>query len=108
MNYITRIIAGIALAITLSTSAIANDCEAFGKVATSTMQARQNGVPIQKIVETAKKHFQQEELLKIVLFIIKEAYSKPRFMSEDNQEMAITEFGNEVYLGCLNATGTEI
>ena len=66
MDIITKIIAGIAIVLTLSTSAIADDCEAFGKVATSTMQARQNGVPIQKVVESAKKHFQQEELMKIV------------------------------------------
>jgi len=58
MNIISKIIAGIALVFALSTSAIADDCEAFGKVATSTMQARQNGVPIQKVVESAKKHFQ--------------------------------------------------
>lgn len=115
MQYITKILVGIILAVSMLSSAYAestnNFCKQQSTLAMQIMHSRQIGVPITKLLEVFAKDFNNDDvkdLAKLGSILVEWAYSKPRFMSKENQEMAITEFGNEVYLGCLKATGTEI
>lgn len=106
---IKKYIVAIALAIAVSTSSAVQaeslDCGIVGNLAMSIMKNRQAGVPIQDIISAIKQASTSEDTLRIPMFIIQSAYSKPKFMTQRHQEEAVVEFGNEMFLACAKATG---
>lgn len=90
----------LALGVMFEVKAFANDnCrEAYG-LAEGIMEYRQEGV--MTVVDMMEIAGEQEELGGVMQDLIKEAYSRPSYRTEDHQRRAVNEFANDVYLECL-------
>lgn len=73
-------------------------CETFGRLAEAIMQARQEGVPLQRLMQG--NEYGPSELEKSLLM---EAYSLPRFHSDEGKKRAVVEYQNSIYLECLRS-----
>jgi len=69
-------------------------CESWGEVAAITMQARQVGVLLSKALKGA-------EIGSPIYEVTLLAYDKPRFSTERRQKLAISDFRNEMEMGCF-------
>ncbi len=79
-------------------------CARFEKLATSTMSARQSGVPLGETIAVAKKFEEiDEKLSQFLVELTIKAYKIHKFASPDNQQNAITEFANQTMLQCLQS-----
>ena len=89
-----------AIALLLTTQAEAQSQETFcGYVeenAALTMELRQQGVRMSKVMSVAGGSLEEK--------IIKDAYGMPRHNTEFLMEVAVEEFANKWYRGCLEAT----
>lgn len=90
------LILAAALTFTSATTFAESFCETIGKLAYATMDARQAGVPLMKLLELPTA----TELGKSMAM---EAYESPRFHSESMQERAKTEFQTKWELLCVKA-----
>lgn len=92
----------------LAGNALADDtetgCHELGEMSKSVMLARQAGVPISKVLDTAKRNSPDPVVLQLLKAIIIEAYEKPRFDTEAIKERVISEFGNSVEVACLKSS----
>ena len=70
-------------------------CLTLGVISTTVMEARQRGVSIGDLMVVAK----ESELLQAIILA---AYQVPRFNTEEYQQQAVADFGNEVMLACYN------
>lgn len=89
----------ILLALTGTAKAETNDvCPLFYQVASVIMEARQEGVPMPKMMDIFKENAPAIELIKI-------AYSKSRYHTKSVQRDVINNFANEVAVACYNKFG---
>lgn len=94
--------AAIVFAVTVS-SAQANDmCDGQSKLANTIMEARQNGMPMRQMMNIVGND--GDASTKLSRALVKAAYGVPRYHSEGMKTRIATEFSNEVYLMCLEAT----
>ena len=70
------------------------------------MQARQNGVPLNSILDALSKASKpgEEAMVKLIRTFVIIAYAKPRFGLPENRQFAVTEFSNTVQIACLKNT----
>lgn len=87
-----QLILAAAAAMTVTT-ANAQDCKMIGDLAEKTMEARQVGVPMSKMMEIAK----DDRLLKSIIL---DAYKKPRFSTEEFQRSATVDFRADWEVAC--------
>jgi hypothetical protein len=83
------------------TDFIENICGDMAGFAEVVMQDRQNGVPITDIIQSVNQDMAdgvRKNLFKSTVF---EAYSEPRWSTEENKRKAVTEFSNQRYLTCI-------
>ena len=70
-------------------------CSAWGALAESVMQGRQNGVPMQAMIEVL---IDPEDV--VINRMMIEAYETSRFSTHDYQQRAISTFRDAWYLDC--------
>lgn len=72
----------------------------------TTMQARQHGVSLKVAIASAPvaKTEQEKRIQKVLLAVVKDAYSVPLFKQEENKQIAATEFAANVYVSCIEIT----
>jgi len=68
-------------------------CITLGVLSTTVMDARQRGVSLGDIMTAA----QGNDILQAITLA---AYQVPRFTTEEYQQQAIADFGNEIMLAC--------
>lgn len=88
----------IALALLAGTSQADDDksdtfCTAINSLAKSIMTARQQGVSLAQAIEVAEGS--------AIKAIVLDAYERPRYRTEDNQQRQVVEFQDEWYMACL-------
>lgn len=81
-------------------------CAAAGKAGASIMQARQNGVPLNLLLDALPKASKpsEEAVVKLIRVFVIVAYARPRFELPENRQLAVTEFSNTVQIACLKNT----
>jgi len=77
-------------------------CTVFGELAASVMTARQNGVPLSRVLGVMEQEGDTNDLLRE---IIMGAYEKMRFATPSNQQRAVDDYRNEVETTCFRAMG---
>lgn len=75
-------------------------CKEVDGAAKSVMTARQRGVAMADVYEVTNK--MDGYLQGLFRMAIKEAYSKPRFSSEEYQEKAVADFRSDMFQACLS------
>lgn len=75
-------------------------CKQIDGAAETVMKARQQGVPIAEIYKSTEKA--DSYVQGLFRMTAKEAYSKPRFSSEEYQQKAVDDFRNEMFMACLS------
>ena len=114
------ILATILLTITFSIPAEAaglteENCRGLHDLSEVIMTARQNGVPITKILEIIDRKVEFEDVTQEYVKIIQklhtgialEAYDSPLFHTQKNKDIAIREFANAQLLGCYSAISSD-
>ena len=71
-------------------------CTEYSELASSVMKARQANTSIVTVYKLADGN-------KIVIAMIKQAYSYPLYSTSDSKNTAVTSFSNDVFLVCYNA-----
>ena len=74
-------------------------CDSLATAAGTTMDARQAGVPADKLFELADSFDGEVQVL--LRGIIIKAFDTPRFKTEEYRREAITEFKNKTLVDCL-------
>lgn len=77
-------------------------CTSVSTTAAEIMKARQNGVPMSKLIEIFKK-----DDAAIFRRLTISAYESPRYSTESIQEKSIQDFENKAFLDCYKATSTK-
>ena len=92
----------------LCAPAYAEDLDACGIIrgfAETSMEARQNGAPVDQMVLNSRAIAQNfPTLSKLVEAHLLEAYEMPRYSSEEYRRRAVTDFANAKYVECRRAT----
>lgn len=84
------------LTVLLAGAALAEDkCAIVEKIARQTMEARQAGVPLAKMIEIAEGN-------QLLIEIAKEAYRRGAYQTAEYRHRMINEFANDAYLVCLD------
>jgi len=91
MKYNTLALSAL-LALTAPAQAAEIDCELLTKAARVTMQARQAGVPMEKMMDAAKTDIHRTMIL--------ESYDQPKYRTEPMQKEATNEFAAEFMGEC--------
>lgn len=73
-------------------------CKQASETGAVIMQARQMGLPLAKQIEDAKHNH-------LLLTLVLEAYSLPRFNNKKIQADMINDFRDEAYLICIDQNG---
>ena len=76
-------------------------CNMLSSYATTVMEGRQAGVPIASMVQTIDNTPMKKLEKSIFKSIVIDAYSRPRFSTNEYIAREITEFTNSIYLQCL-------
>ena len=105
MNIKKALSAGI-IAAMISSSAMAEDtnskkisfCTDLSKTAGKIMSMRQRGFPMSKLIEVSQKHGN------LYVHIVKTAYATPRRYADENIQIEIEDFENEIFSECLKYT----
>lgn len=87
------LIAAILMLATFSASAN-EGCATVASLGKTIMTGRQMGISIVKAVEISKRS-------EAAMTMVKMAYAKPRFESEEYKQKAAEDFETEVYLICI-------
>lgn len=77
-------------------------CSKAAKVAESLMQARQKGVSLQNAMDAMISSY-PKTAHKYVRILVMDAYSSPRYHSEEMQQRAIDDFRDKSHLSCLKS-----
>lgn len=77
-------------------------CELFSKYAKTTMHNRQNGGEAQTSIRNILSNTKNKAMQDYFIAIVKDAYAEPLWVTESNKIKAETEFGNKVFMDCLN------
>ena len=95
-----------AVLVTVATTASAGNarslCESINGFARAAMAARQNGVEMVELLRAVDTHTPDEPDHKMLISIVRIAYSKQRYSTESMQQRAITDFTNETMSACLD------
>ncbi|MGE8598241.1 hypothetical protein ACPF64_13815 [Acinetobacter sp. KB005] len=84
-------------------------CGGIGEYAKSVMTSRQLGENIANNIAVLNKQKNMEEPIKSYhREIIYEAYREPKWSTKENQDNAITEFSNKMYMTCADAFQKEL
>ena len=75
-------------------------CNTMYTIAKSIMEVRQAGMSMPKLMAIMKANN-----MDFVKPAIMAAYDQPRMFTESGQQQMIEEFGNGMYLGCLEGLG---
>ena len=101
-----KIIAGVVLGM-ISISALAEEkrdpCLWVSNLAERIMKSRQNEVPMAKIMGVVSGGDGSKEMKLIMKSMVIDAYETPAFSTETNKAKAISQFQNDMYLGCVKA-----
>lgn len=73
-------------------------CSSVAKAARQAMKARQEGVPIDQMMEQAEKF--DGDTRELAKQMVLTAYERDRRFSPSMQEREVVEFGNEMYMHC--------
>lgn len=93
MKIIKYLLVIIALNFSNSTFANSINCELIMKVAGQTMQVRQMGVPMKRLIDASSGN-------PILIYIIEEAYRYSKLDSEEYAEQYVMEFADRMYREC--------
>lgn len=80
-------------------------CEIFSKYAKTTMHNRQNGGEAQTSIRNILSNTDNKAMRDYFIAIVKDAYAEPLWATESNKIKAETEFGNKIFMDCLNVMG---
>lgn len=99
LKTISTIIMFLAITVTTATSGeITHEvCKELSFLSGTIMESRQEGVPMYDLMEIANQNPQ----LPIVKELVILAFEQPRYSVKSNQQDAVSEFQNEVYLECI-------
>lgn len=85
----------------LDEAAVDRICRSASELAESTMQVRQLGAPITDVLQL---HENADPAIKpLIQALVRDAYSRPRFLTEEHQQRAATEFASEAYVTCFTS-----
>ena len=76
-------------------------CLKVSSMATSVMKARQQGAPMDKLIELARDPEWDAETQQGMIDVVVDAYDSPKFSTAKHQQQAITEFGADYLVSCL-------
>ena len=91
------IAAAVAMSLTVQAEEKQDICGMVNELAGSIMSARQRGVDMAQAMSLASESGAAD----IIKPIIIAAYEKPRYSVAENQQLAVTDFKNSVYLVCV-------
>ncbi|MDV2440211.1 hypothetical protein QR665_12130 [Acinetobacter gerneri] len=77
------------------------NCKKITSMAQVVMKARQNGSPILNMLAAAEKSSKDEQSVKITKMMVEDAFSQPKYYSEEAKKDAVNEFSAKYYLGCM-------
>ena len=77
-------------------------CTLLSETASKAMSLRQNGTPMQQLLEIPDKTKAPKAVKDMMIKIYVAAYSEPLWATEEHKESAVTEFGNTILLQCLH------
>ena len=101
-----KIIAGMILTgLLISGNAFAQNtksCKFLANMAEKVMSARQDNVPMLKLVENFQNSELPEHIIEGIVYLISMAYSTPRYSTERNKRNAAIDFQNRIFNGCIN------
>jgi len=106
MKMKNKFVIGIIAMFSMSSYVMANSerekfCSELSRSSNLVMEARQLNVPLLDALNIIPKHA-PDSLKKLLTTINIEAYKSPLFSTDENKEIAITEFGNKIYLECIS------
>lgn len=76
-----------------------DECDILDQIAESTMEARQQGVPMIDLYKKASVH--PDYVADPIKMVIDAAYKVPSAPTKNGKAQAVTDFRNEFYRGCL-------
>ena len=94
-----KLLIGLVLSVAVSAPAFAEDisnCEKIERVSVLTMESRQLGVPLSKVLKTTENKFIETMMM--------DAYSQPAMRTPENALRQRNEFGIKWMLVCLKST----
>jgi hypothetical protein len=100
------LVAAVSAVSAVSATAIASEgddlCMALAGAAGTTMEARQEGIPVTRLLALVKPYEDEDEGVGVLLRgIILQAYDSPRFSTAKYRNEAIAEFQNQTLVNCL-------
>jgi|HigsolmetaAR205D_1030408.scaffolds.fasta_scaffold06603_2 hypothetical protein len=75
-------------------------CAKVADVARVIMEARQNGMPMEKAIEAAEQGGDGRDL---AIVMVEAAYDRPRWHSNSSQRREVEDFGEFFYKVCYNS-----
>lgn len=95
-----KLIAIVALSLSMGAQAADKDlCNMFSHLAETAMKARQNNVDLQQMLSISSGN---PAVDKTMHKLLKSAYSRPRYHTEDAKQDAIRDFKNGATLTCMS------
>lgn len=83
-------------------------CGPYAEMARGIMTARQNGVPMDQLfslfADAVKAHPETGDLVRTSIMA---AYEVPRWNTQENQQAAVIDYGNEVMMMCMKAQSAD-
>ena len=80
-------------------------CKDLADLARTAATARQSGVPLAKMLNASTDLAPDAGTNEMFVGLLRLAYDQPKYSTEENKQIAITEFENNMLLGCLNSSG---
>lgn len=97
----------LAMALSLSVARAAplppealEDCKAMAEIANITMELRQRGASMSRLMDSAAKE-PDGYWRGIQQILVEQAFQRQRYDTKEAQSLAISEFENVAYMGCL-------
>lgn len=91
--------AAVAMSLTAQAEEKQDICGMVNELAGSIMSARQRGVDMAQAMKLAGENAEADFIRQIIIA----AYEKPRYSVAENQQAAVTDFKNSVYLICVKS-----
>ena len=88
--------------------AIEEICGGTAGYAEAVMRSRQNGVKLTDSINNINKNLKSSAIRDYYKAIAHEAYREPKWSTRENQENAVVEFSNKMYLACATAFQEEL
>lgn len=75
-------------------------CQNMEGLAKAIMQGRQLGVPMSEAYATSTRSG-DETITKLTQLLVREAYRKPQYQTDQFKQQEVNEFGSSVFLACI-------